>query len=813
MKRLLYASIIACSLITSSLCGQGRSSQGSRHERRGEHTAGIRGEVVSDEGPLELATVYLEGTNIHTTTDAKGRYHLHAPKGRYTLKVQYMGYKPYSSVITLGEDTKMLRNIRLSADEATTLSTHTVTGKSRGRHLRERGFAVETVNTQLAAMQNVLTTELLNRSAGIKIRQSAGVGSDVSFNLNGLSGNSVRIFIDGIPMRNYGRSFSLSSIPPAMIERIEVYKGVLPADLAEDALGGGINIVLKRDMRNSLTTSYSYGSFNTHQWDMNGSYRHKPSGLSVQGSAFYNKSDNSYDVWGESVYIIDETSSKVPVRAKRFHDGYLAYGARASVGFTRKPWADELLLGGMISHTDKDIQTGATMQVVYGNRTTNYDSRLVSLTYKKQNLLLRGLDLNTYTTYSHTNRQVVDTIPDKYNWLGMVTGRWNSTGEAGNKTLSTNLERNLSNRSSLRYRLNRQHSLSLSYMYDAFTRDIDDPMLTNEQREVMDQRRYRKYILGATYQTELFDQRLKLSAFYKYYNVGAHLTELKYTHTPLVGSTLQPIKHDRSLGYDGYGFASSIKVNDWALLLLSAERAIRLPSTTELLGNTSENIEASLTLRPEQSYNFNLGVNLGSFKLGMHHDLSLDINLFHRNITDMIQRGVPRGADDFYGFENLGSITSSGLDAEIRYRGWERLFATANMSYFDARFNLEFDPYSGMRNAHYRSRLRNAPFLTSNFSLEYDLGSIALKGSKLSASYHFGYTHEFYRDWEAYGSANKIMIPTQALHDFGLSYRLPGHRLTLSFDAKNIFDTPVFDNYALQKPGRSFHIKATYRIL
>lgn len=338
-------------------------------------------------------------------------------------------------------------------------------------------------------------------------------------------------------------------------------------------------------------------------------------------------------------------------------------------------------------------------------------------------------------------------------------------------------------------------------------------MLPNEQRAVLDQRKYHKHILGATYQAQLLGERLKLSAFYKYYNVGARLTESQVVRTPLQPSTIVAVPYNRSLSYDGYGFASSLKVGSWMLLLLSAERAIRLPSTTELLGNTSENINASLSLRPEQSYNFNLGANFGSFKLGKHHDLWLDVNLFHRNITDMIQRGVPKSSDDFYGFENLGAITSSGVDAELRYRGWERLFATANMSYFDARFNLEYDPYSGQRNVHYRSRLRNAPFLTANLSLEYDFGSVGLRGSKLSASYHFGYTHEFYRDWAAYGSANKVMIPTQALHDVGLSYHLPGHRLTLSLDAKNIFDTPVFDNYALQKPGRSVYIKATYRIL
>ncbi|MCD7930525.1 MAG: TonB-dependent receptor plug domain-containing protein [Tannerellaceae bacterium] len=102
------------------------------------------------------------------------------------------------------------------------------------------------IDAKKLEFQSIQTTELLDRTAGVRIRQSGGMGSDVQYNINGLTGNSIRIFIDGIPVRNYGSSFSLSSIPPAMIERIEVYKGVVPAHLSEDALGGAINVILKK---------------------------------------------------------------------------------------------------------------------------------------------------------------------------------------------------------------------------------------------------------------------------------------------------------------------------------------------------------------------------------------------------------------------------------------------------------------------------------------------------------------------------------------------------------------------------------------
>lgn len=769
--------------------------------------------------PAEMATVYIQGSSLHAYTDEHGHFSItNIPLKRgYNLVVKAFDLKEVILKVDMNK-LKQRINITLRSDGHTSLGEVIVAGKSQGRHLRERGFAVEAIDTKMATLQSIQTTELLNRSAGIKIRQSAGLGSDISFNLNGLSGNSVRIFIDGIPLRNYGRSFSLASIPPSMIERIEVYKGVLPSELAEDALGGGINVVLKKDLRNALTTSYSIGSFNTHQWDLNGSYRDKLSGFTAQISGFYSSTDNSYKVWGDNVYVVNQQSDKEYIKATRFHDSFLAYGVRGSLGLTKRSWADELLLGFMLSKTDKDIQTGATMQVVYGNRRTEYSSRLASLQYKKKDLLLKGLDLSTLFTYSHTNRQVIDTIADMYTWHGTVGIRpdsrlalWISGAEAGQPTLATNLERNFANRSSLHYRLGRNHTLGISYLLDAFTRDIDDPLLSLEAQQAVDQRRYSKQVVGTTYQGKFLEQRLKASLFFKHYQMQAQLTEVVQQSRPGLSPTYVKTRHNRRMRDNGYGIALSYTLTPRLILLASAERAIRLPSTNELLGNTSDNIDPSLGLRPESSTNINLGVNLGPLNIG-GHDLSADVNLFVRDIRDMIQRGIPRTNDDFFRFENIGAIISRGIDVELRHAWRNKVFVNANMSYFDARFNLEYDPATGVRYAHYRSRLRNAPYLTGNFNVEYIVNNALLKHARLSLSYNFSYTHKFLRDWEAYGSANKPTIPTQDLHDLGLTYTLPNRRLTIGLNAKNILDRQVFDNFALQKPGRSFFAKVTYRI-
>lgn len=220
-------------------------------------------------------------------------------------------------------------------------------------------------------------------------------GASIQYNINGLSGNSVRIFIDGIPIRNYGASFSLSSIPPALIERIEVYKGVIRTHLSEDALGGAINVILKKTEQGdkSLSASYSLGSFNTHQANLSGSYRDKKSGFTAIRSAFYNYTDNDYKVWGDQVYVTEPSLWQLEyVKAKRFHDSFKSAGVTIDAGFTDVKWADKFLIGGLYSDMDKDVQHGGTMEVVYGNRQTRQTTKMVNVRYDKKRLI-KNLDV------------------------------------------------------------------------------------------------------------------------------------------------------------------------------------------------------------------------------------------------------------------------------------------------------------------------------------------------------------------------------------------------------------------------------------
>ena len=774
----------------------------------------LSGKVSYKNGtPAELALVHIKQIGKSVYTDENGNFLFsNIPAGKYTVFIKAFETSGISINVDLTTKSDHL-TVVLENNENTKLDNIIITSKSKGKLIKEKGFSIAIADTQKLAVQNLQATEILGRTSGVKIRQSGGLGSHTHFNLNGLSGNSVRIFIDGISLRNYGESFSLSSIPPAMIARIETYKGVLPAELTEDALGGGINIVLKKSIGTHLSAAYSYGSFNTHQINIDGGYRNPITNFNVDASAFYNSTDNNYDVWGDNVYVVNPTTGKVKyVRAERFHDKYKSKGLKANIGYINKEWADEITLGLMISNMENDVQTGPVMDIVYGNRRNKLNSKMLSFKYRKKDLLTEGLSLNTFTSFSHTNRMVIDTVPYMYNWLGKIIRdtngvpiNWqNNGGEAGDATLANNKEINIANRTGLYYQLHPQHKLGLHYFYNRFTRDIDDPMRPQSERDLTDTRYLTKQIISYSYESIFFAKKLKTNLFYKQYKQHVKLSDPKR-----VGQTIIASDYEKNISYNGYGAAISYAVTPKTTLVTSAEKALRMPGISELLGNTSENIEPTYALLPETSINYNLGFLLGTYSIKKHH-FNFETNFFVRDIKNMITRSISGSLSDTYGFENLGKIKSTGYDIELKYNYNNRLFITANYSNFNARYNLRFDEF-GSEYIYYKDRLRNAPYLTANTYAEYKFNDFIKKNSKFSINYNFGYTHKFFRNWESLASKGKAYIPTQILHDIGASYTAPNNKTTVSFNAKNITDKQVFDNWAMQKPGRAFYLKLIYR--
>lgn len=92
--------------------------------------------------------------------------------------------------------------------------------------------------------------DLLRQLPGLQVDQLGGPGGLSSVYIRGSDPNHVLVLVDGVrvndPTNSRGGGFDYSALDPAAIERIEVLRGPASALYGADAMGGVINIVLRR---------------------------------------------------------------------------------------------------------------------------------------------------------------------------------------------------------------------------------------------------------------------------------------------------------------------------------------------------------------------------------------------------------------------------------------------------------------------------------------------------------------------------------------------------------------------------------------
>jgi outer membrane cobalamin receptor len=110
--------------------------------------------------------------------------------------------------------------------------------------------------------KNLSLADVLAMHSGIQTRQRGGMGSFQSVSIRGMQGNQIALAIDGVLLQNIGMT-DLGSIDLNQYEKIEIYKGFIPAKFAANGMGGVINLVSKDTVAKSGKFYASYGSYNS----------------------------------------------------------------------------------------------------------------------------------------------------------------------------------------------------------------------------------------------------------------------------------------------------------------------------------------------------------------------------------------------------------------------------------------------------------------------------------------------------------------------------------------------------------------------
>ena len=756
-----------------------------------------------DGHPLNSVAIFLKGTNYTTETDDEGKFKLNAPAGKYQLLISRVGFKTQirDILLTTGE---VFSLTEITITDNVQLKDVSVVGKNKTKITREQAYNLNVLDTKKLYNSASDLNHALNQTSGVRVREDGGVGSNFSFSLNGFSGRQVKFFLDGLPMDNFGSSLTLNNFPVNMADRVEIYKGVTPISLGADALGGAVNIIT-RSNPNYLDVSFGYGSFNTYKASINHAFTDAKTGFTVRTNAFFNYSDNNYKVRVQPINLT--TGQKEPEQeVERFHDAYQSIGAQVEAGITGKKYADKLLFGLIESGNKKDIQTGVTMDQVFGARTSKSTSMISTLKYKKANLLIKGLELGFYSAYNMTRNTFTDTAKVRYNWLQQTIP--SGTAEFKRSQLKNRDNEGLVT-ANLDYKLNEKQSVSLNYVMTNFSRkssdveDHDNPTFLYPQK-------LNKKIVGVAWQEK--KERFTATAFTKLYVLNAKSFEQVSNGTGVAGYQLSSTNRSNF----GYGAAAAYFILPLLQAKASYEHTYRLPEAVELLGDGLYTRRNS-ALKPEKSDNFNLGA-LYAFDLNEAHKFNIEANYIFRKSHDYIRLDQAQNQPIDRQYINIGDVQTNGVEGEIRYSWKNRLRTAVNLTYqsiIDKQKKLTSTNFQGTTtspNLGYGYRIPNAPYLFGNADLGYLFKKAGSNTSTLDISYSLNFTEKYYLTPNQLGLNNQDIIPTQLAHNLMASYVMRDGRYNLSVECRNLTNNELFDNYLLQKPGRSFFVKLRYFI-
>ena len=697
MKALFFISIV---LLGNSLLAQQRVGT-------------IKGKITLETGEAAIGTaIVLQETNLGAVVNLSGTYEIkHVPSGTYNLLISAVGYKQVTQTITLKPGETVIFNQTIS-EKTLELDELVVYGKSEATQLREQAYAIEVVETKGFKNLSINANDILSKISGVNIRQSGGLGSAFSLTLNGLSDNQVRVFLDGVPMDYFGTSLSLNNFSANLIDRIEVYKGVVPIHLSSDALGGAINVVTNKEMGSYLDASYSIGSFGTHIASLNTQYRSAKSGFTLRLKSFYNESDNNYKVPIKLVNFDTGQEDDFETEVERFHDAYEAKMAWVEAGVTGTKYADQLMFGFMYSDNYKEIQQPEAAigqaKIPYGEVATLEEKAIVNLNYSKTGMLNERLSANAYLVGVFSDNIFRDTSSYQYDWQGgreLKNDDFNGEIEL-RKTLLMLEGTNYLGNINTEFEISTHHNIAANYSFNYLEIQGSDDFKSQNNTQFKDPSKVTKQVLGIGYTNTFLDKNLKNTLFAKFYNYGISSVETNFSGT-------EENVFSQNKERVGFGLSTTYQFNK-IQAKASFESAIRFPESIELFGD-GLNFVSNPSLKPERSRNYNLGLIYNN--LSAANPVNISLNGFVRDAEDFI---IPQIQALKVFHINSNRVLSKGIDLAGSYSFDQHIIFTINGTYLDLRDNSKWrNGAVGTENSQYKIRIPNVPYLFGNLTASY----------------------------------------------------------------------------------------------
>lgn len=384
----------------------------------------IKGQVTdADGGALPGASVMIKGTTRGTTTNLAGIYEfLGLKEGKYTLVINYMGFKSFEQEVSVTGGTTANSNIKLSSNTVS-LAGVTVSSVREGQQKalnqqRNADNIKQVISADLMGRYPDLNVaESMQRLPGVTIgRNSSGEGATVQ--LRGTPGNFTNINVNGEQIMGSSeegaRNAQLDVIPTNVLASMEVIKTLTP-DLDGDAIAGQIN--MKSPIATSLKTKLSVDAglgYNDLRSKANGlgnisvgkrffATAKNPNGvLGLMANASYYRTTNGYDevraqVWEQKDYGKGPIYFPTDVRYLYVENQRTRQGLSGTMDINLSP-VTSFVVNFMYSDHDNDLTRYRKRTRMQSSRTTQNAQGVYTTT--------RGRSYNEIRSASEDNQNV-----------------------------------------------------------------------------------------------------------------------------------------------------------------------------------------------------------------------------------------------------------------------------------------------------------------------------------------------------------------------------------------------------------------------
>ena len=645
----------------------------------------ITGTIVNSSSgkPVEYAYVVLFRSKDSSQvsgimTNEKGKFILDKLSfGNYYLKINFIGLKP-----------RMLKNIPISP-KSYIKNVGDIGLDSMMLNMKE-----VTINTTRSLVEFNLDKKVVNveknlsgiGGSAVDVMQNVpSVTVDVDGNMSLRGSTNLTILIDGKPSGLTGLSTNsiLEQIPASSIQSIEIISNP-SAKYDPDGMSGIVNIILKKKREKGYNGLFSVnaGTGNKYSGSINLNYRWDK--VNIFGN--YDFRYNERKGWNEMNREIFDNNTSIPFMHQSGNSTMkgMSHNIKAGVDYfindKNNLTFSVLYNTGNDNHFDTSNTTNSDSlhKLVYGyyqkdEEKSNNNSTDYMLNYKKT-FLKKGKELTSDLVFTNANGSetadrnlqsfdnlsINDTLPfiqkinnDRHNQVGTLTIDYsepfgkNMRVDAGYKGIIRSSDENIEYRNFVDPNLIYDSTLSNNFVYD-------------EQIHAL------YGILANSYKTLQYQVGIRVEQAYRTADQRTSNQKVDYSRLSLFPSVhlTQKLKKDNALQ-----LSYSRRVNRPSGHMLNP--FVEIDPQTRRYGNPN--------LKPEYTDAFEIGY-LKNWK-----KRSINVSLFYRNITDIIQRYSWLDSITKITYMtplNMSSGTSYGVEvigsSEI-YKWWK---INGNLSYF-----------------------------------------------------------------------------------------------------------------------------------